>query len=117
MLLARAVGENDRVTADLDRPLDRVDAVLLALDGTLVDSAPGILGSLTEAFAEVGLPLPEGGLPHTLLGPPLYVSLPSLVGDDVAPELLATYRRIYAEQPKAFDRRLKRILQSPAEPS
>jgi phosphoglycolate phosphatase len=72
------------------------DTVLLDLDGTLVDSAPGILGSLEAAFAELGIPLPDGGLPHTLLGPPLYVSLPPLVGD-AAPAVLATYRRIYGD--------------------
>ncbi len=71
--------------------------VLLDLDGTLVDSAPGILGSLRKAFAELGVPLPPGGLPHTLLGPPLYVSLPGLVGHEVTPELVATYRRIYGD--------------------
>jgi phosphoglycolate phosphatase len=73
-----------------------VDTVLLDLDGTLVDSAPGILGSLEAAFAELGIPLPDGGLPHTLLGPPLYVTLPSLVGD-AASAVLATYRRIYGD--------------------
>ena len=74
------------------------DTVLLDLDGTLVDSAAGILGSLAEAFAELDIPLPEGGLPHTLLGPPLYVSLPGIVGADVTPAVLATYRRIYGER-------------------
>jgi phosphoglycolate phosphatase len=97
VLRAGAVGENASVTAELDRPVDRVDAVLLDLDGTLVDSAQGILGSLAEAFAEVGLPLPDGGLPHTLLGPPLYRSLPALVGEEATPHLLATYRRIYGD--------------------
>lgn len=77
---------------------DQLDTVLLDLDGTLVDSAPGILGSLGEAFAERGVPLPPGGLPHTLLGPPLYVSLPGLVGEDVAPALITVYRRIYGER-------------------
>jgi phosphoglycolate phosphatase len=77
---------------------DRPETVLLDLDGTLVDSAAGILGSLHEAFVELDVPLPAGGLPHTLLGPPLYVSLPALVGDDVTPTLIATYRRIYGER-------------------
>ena len=77
---------------------DRPDTVLLDLDGTLVDSASGILGSLAAAFTELGIPLPDGGLPNTLLGPPLYTTLPGLVGDDAAPELLATYRRIYADR-------------------
>ena len=96
------VGEDAGVTADQPDPVRaetiRPDTVLLDLDGTLVDSAPGILGSLRQAFAELDLPLPDGGLPRTLLGPPLYVSLPSLVGAERAPQLLATYRRIYADQ-------------------
>jgi phosphoglycolate phosphatase len=71
--------------------------VLLDLDGTLIDSAPGILGSLAAAFAELGIPLPDDGLPRTLLGPPLYRSLPPLVGADRAPHVLAAYRRIYGE--------------------
>ena len=82
--------------ADPAPPL-RAASVLLDLDGTLVDSASGILGSLRQAFDELGVPLPPGGLPPTLLGPPLYVTLPELVGEAVAPELLATYRRIYGE--------------------
>ncbi len=89
----------DGTDADRTAPRDPVhDTVLLDLDGTLVDSAPGILGSLSEAFAELEIPLPPGGLPRTLLGPPLYVSLPELVGADLAPALLATYRRIYGER-------------------
>jgi phosphoglycolate phosphatase len=88
------------VIAELGQPddTDLPDAVLLDLDGTLVDSACGILGSLAEAFAELDIPLPEGGLPQTLLGPPLYQSLPSIVGEEVAPALLVTYRRIYGER-------------------
>jgi phosphoglycolate phosphatase len=99
----RGVGEDAGVSAAPDRtdpaPRDPAhDTLLLDLDGTLVDSAPGILGSLREAFTELDIPLPPDGLPHTLLGPPLYVSLPGLVGADLAPALLATYRRIYGER-------------------
>lgn len=81
----------------MDTPARPPAAVLLDLDGTLIDSAPGILGSLTAAFAELGIPLPDGGLPRTLLGPPLYRSLPALVGADRTPQVLAAYRRIYGE--------------------
>ena len=81
----------------MDIPARPPATVLLDLDGTLIDSAPGILGSLAAAFAELGIPLPDGGLPRTLLGPPLYRSLPPLVGADRAPQMLAVYRRIYSE--------------------
>jgi len=81
----------------VDIPARPPATVLLDLDGTLIDSAPGILGSLAAAFAELGIPLPDGGLPRTLLGPPLYRSLPPLVGTDRAPEMLAVYRRIYSD--------------------
>lgn len=71
-------------------------SVLLDLDGTLVDSEAGILGSLRAAFAEVGLPEPDRGLGRELLGPPLYVSLPPVVGEATTEALVLAYRRIYA---------------------
>jgi phosphoglycolate phosphatase len=74
-----------------------VKTVLLDLDGTLVDSADGILGSLHAAFAEAGVPEPAGGLGRELLGPPLYTSLLPLVGQDAAAAIVPVYRRIYAE--------------------
>jgi phosphoglycolate phosphatase len=92
------VGEDAGVTATEPERIARPDTVLLDLDGTLVDSASGILGSLHQAFAELDLPLPAGGLPRTLLGPPLYTSLPALVGQERTPALLAAYRRIYGER-------------------
>lgn len=43
--------------------------VLFDLDGTLSDSAPGILASVEYAFVEMGLPYP--GHSRRLLGPPI----------------------------------------------
>jgi len=57
------------------------NTVLLDLDGTLVDSASGILGSLREAFDELGLAWSEADLGRQLLGPPLYETLPPIVGE------------------------------------
>jgi phosphoglycolate phosphatase len=74
-----------------------MDTLLLDLDGTLVDSAAGILGSLRAAFDELGLPVPEGGFSHELLGPPLYVTLPGIVGEAATPAVVAVYRRIYGD--------------------
>lgn len=47
--------------------------VLLDLDGTLTDSAPGIVRSITAAFEQLGLPQPTR--PRTFVGPPLPVSM------------------------------------------
>ncbi len=43
--------------------------ILFDLDGTLSDSAPGILASVEYAFVEMGLPYP--GHSRQLLGPPI----------------------------------------------
>ncbi|MGJ7439991.1 HAD hydrolase-like protein [Aquipuribacter sp. MA13-6] len=71
--------------------------VLLDLDGTLVDSAPGILGSLRRAIEEVGLDVPDAAVGTHLLGPPLYRSLPAIVGDAGTAAVLPVYRRIYGD--------------------
>jgi phosphoglycolate phosphatase len=74
-----------------------VTSILFDLDGTLVDSAPGILGTLRAAFAELGVPEPAGGLGVDMLGPPLHSWLPPLVGGADADRIVPVYRRIYAE--------------------
>lgn len=90
-----AAGHNGRVTASSAGPAG-VGTVLLDLDGTLVDSAEGILGSLRAAFGELGIPEPPGGLGRELLGPPLYASLPALIGPERTAAVVPVYRRIYA---------------------
>ena len=72
--------------------------VLFDLDGTLSESAPGILGSLRRAFAEVGVPWVDDATARSLLGPPFSHSLPPLVGEHNVPAVVAAYRRHYVEQ-------------------
>ncbi len=45
--------------------------VLLDLDGTLTDSAPGIVASARVAYAALGLPVPDDATLRTFVGPPL----------------------------------------------
>ena len=61
-----------------------VSIVLFDLDGTLSDSAPGILAALRHAFAVNGLPPLDPHTERLLLGPPFYESLPPLIGGDGA---------------------------------
>lgn len=71
--------------------------VLFDLDGTLSDSAPGILAALRHAFAEHGLPQLDPTAEQALLGPPFYESLPPLLGGtELLPSVISSYREFYA---------------------
>ena len=75
-------------------------AALLDLDGTLLDSAPGILATYRATITELGhTPDPAQDLTH-VIGPPLGDVLPGVFahyGDTRTDLALATYRRIYGE--------------------
>ena len=68
--------------------------VLLDLDGTLTDSAPGIMGSVVAAFTDLGLAIPDAVGLRSFVGPPLP---DSMLAHGVAPEridgAIAAYRR------------------------
>lgn len=57
-----------------------VPVVLLDLDGTLVDSGPGILAALEHAFDVCGEPLPTPAVLRTFIGPPLVDSFQHTLG-------------------------------------
>jgi phosphoglycolate phosphatase len=72
--------------------------VLFDLDGTLVDSAPGIWSSVRVAAAALGLPEPTPAQLHAMVGPPLqdgFATVFGLTGDDVD-RAVAAYRAHYA---------------------
>lgn len=69
------------------------ELVLFDLDGTLTDSAPGIISSLKLALADLGLPAPDDGVLFGLLGPPFWVSLPTIgVPEERVAEAVEAYR-------------------------
>jgi phosphoglycolate phosphatase len=80
-----------------------IATVLFDLDGTLSDSAPGILSSLKAAFAEVGAPWVDPETARALLGPPFWHSLPPLVGEHRLEEVVGAYRRHYVEDLGMFN--------------
>lgn len=54
--------------------MQQYQTILFDLDGTLTDSAPGILNSVRYACRKLGLPLPEDAVLRRFLGPPLPAS-------------------------------------------
>ncbi len=69
-------------------------AIFLDLDGTLVDSRPGIISSLAHAFASIGREdLAQGDLTW-MIGPPFVESFAKLGLTDPDPAILA-YREHY----------------------
>lgn len=72
-------------------------SVLFDLDGTILDSAPGILQSLKDTFTHVGVPIPPDNELIHYVGPPLIDSLRNRAGfDEVkAAEVLSVYRKDY----------------------
>ncbi|HST49008.1 HAD hydrolase-like protein [Jatrophihabitans sp.] len=80
-----------------------IDTVLFDLDGTLSDSAPGILGALRASFAEAGLGWVDPDTARSLLGPPFWHSLPPLVGEERVEAVVEAYRRHYVTDGAMFD--------------
>ena len=70
--------------------------VLFDLDGTLVDSTPGIWASIRVAVAELGLPEPTPDELRSMVGPPLQDGFAALglTGDGVD-RAVAAYREHY----------------------
>lgn len=73
--------------------------VLLDLDGTLIDSAPGITSSLAWTFEQLGEPVPSPSALLEYVGPPLLQSFETIGGmsETEARQALATYRERYLD--------------------
>ena len=73
-----------------------VRAVVLDIDGTVIDSADGIVAGFRHALGVVGIVPPDDATLRSDLGPPLVTLLPALgVPADRLSEALAAYRTFY----------------------
>lgn len=79
-------------------PDTRPQLVLFDLDGTLTDSAEGIVSSFRHALQAVGAPVPDGDLASRIVGPPMHHTLTSLGLGDQADEAIAAYRADYTSR-------------------
>lgn len=75
----------------------RVSCVLFDLDGTVVDSAPGITSCLAETVTTFGGPAFEPSALTSFVGPPVADSLRTLTGlpHSRLPEAVEAYRALY----------------------
>ncbi len=73
--------------------------ILFDLDGTIIDSAPGITASLAWTFERLGRPIPSGAELLVYVGPPILDSFRDLAGMNVAEarHALEIYRPHYLQ--------------------
>jgi phosphoglycolate phosphatase len=70
--------------------------VIFDLDGTLTDSAAGIVASFRHALHEIGAVVPDGDLAGRVVGPPMHVTLTSMGLGERAEEAVTAYRDDYS---------------------
>jgi phosphoglycolate phosphatase len=69
--------------------------VIFDLDGTLTDSAEGIVSSFLHALSHIGAPVPEGDLAAQIVGPPMDETFQTMgLGED-ADAAFAAFRAEY----------------------
>ena len=91
------IRDNRGVTDTLDSTTagTRPQLVLFDLDGTLTDSAHGIVSSFRHALREVGVPVPHGDLAGRVVGPPMHHTLQAMGLGEHAEAAIAAYRADY----------------------
>lgn len=75
----------------------KYETVIFDMDGTLIDSDAGVLGSMRYALDTMGLPLPPQAEWRKFLGPPLRFSFKTVAGvdDSQLDEAVRIYREYY----------------------
>lgn len=72
--------------------------LLFDLDGTLVDSSPGILAAFRHSFAQMNWPCPDQAELMTFIGPPLEVTFTYYSSDQQAVEAAIAHFRDYYDR-------------------
>ncbi|ULE32039.1 HAD-IA family hydrolase [Mycobacterium sp. IDR2000157661] len=82
----------------------RPQLVVFDLDGTLTDSAQGIVSSFRHALGSVGAAVPDGDLATMVVGPPMNHTLRGLGLGERTDEAIAAYRADYTTRGWALNR-------------
>ncbi len=92
----------DTVAAAAGR--DRPQLVIFDLDGTLTDSARGIVSSFRHALRQIGAVVPDGDLVSRLVGPPMHDTLVSMGLGGHTHAAIAAYRADYSTRGWSMNR-------------
>ncbi|KUH84131.1 MULTISPECIES: HAD-IA family hydrolase [unclassified Mycobacterium] len=82
----------------------RPQLVIFDLDGTLTDSAQGIVSSFRHALGSVGAAVPDGDLATMIVGPPMHHTLRRLGLGEQTGAAIAAYRADYVTRGWAMNR-------------
>lgn len=74
----------------------RPHLVIFDLDGTLTDSAHGIVASFRHALSQIGAEVPEGDLTARVVGPPMHHTLSAMELGEYTAAAIAAYRTDYS---------------------
>ncbi|HZU48443.1 MAG TPA: HAD-IA family hydrolase [Mycobacterium sp.] len=77
-------------------PEARPQLVIFDLDGTLTDSADGIVSSFRHALRQVGAAVPDGDVAAWIVGPPMHHTLASMGLGEHTEAAIAAYRADYS---------------------
>ncbi|HWF27434.1 MAG TPA: HAD-IA family hydrolase [Mycobacterium sp.] len=80
-------------TASADRPAPQL--VIFDLDGTLTDSAEGIVASFLHALSHIGAAVPAGDLAAQIVGPPMDDTFRAMELGEHADAAIAAFRAEY----------------------
>ncbi|WP_370332308.1 HAD hydrolase-like protein [Mycolicibacterium hippocampi] len=84
--------------------VSRGDLVIFDLDGTLTDSAEGIVASFRHALQTVGAAVPDGDLVSRIVGPPMHHTLREMGLGEHADAAIAAYRADYTSRGWSMNR-------------
>lgn len=72
--------------------------MIFDLDGTLTDSAAGVVASFRHAMATVGAQIPDGDITALVVGPPMHQTMSALGLGARAEDAVAAYRADYTSR-------------------
>lgn len=85
--------------------MSKYTTILWDLDGTIIDSSPGVFESFNHTFRAIGMPELKPAEMQAFMGPPLRTTFGGLLGmnHEETEEALALYRDFYLKQGGALN--------------